>query len=185
MLPDLTTPRLRMTPVSDEDLELMRALNAEEAVMRNLTGRPSTAEETDAEWSRRLDERSDHEKGLGYWAGWCEDAFVGWWGLGSCSWDTTTANLGYRLLPASWGKGLATEGSATLLRHAFGAAGMASVWASTTQQNVASQRVLTKLSMRYLGIQYEQCQYRITSDEWAASVQGRTRGEQSSGTVRG
>lgn len=167
MLPDLTTHRLRLVPVSHQDLERMRILNAEEAVMRNLTGRPSTTEETDAEWRQRLAERSDHERGLGYWSGWHETAFVGWWGLGACSWDPTTANLGYRLMPAYWGKGLATEGSASLLRHAFEAATMASVWASTTQQNVASQRVLTKLSMRYLGIRYEQCQYKITSSEWA------------------
>jgi RimJ/RimL family protein N-acetyltransferase len=58
----------------------------------------------------------------------------------------------------------------TLLRHAFDAARMDSVWASTTQQNLASQRVLAKLSMRYLGIQYGQCQYKITSDEWAADT---------------
>lgn len=148
----------------------MRNLNADEAVMRNLTGRPSTPEETDAEWSQRLGERSDHARGMGYWSGWHEGAFIGWWGLGACSWDTTTANLGYRLLPGYWGKGLATEGSATLLRHAFDAAGMNSVWASTAQHNLASQRVLTKLSMLYLGIQYEQCQYKITRDEWAAAT---------------
>ena len=46
---------------------------------------------------------------------------------------------------------------------------MDSVWASTTQRNLASQRVLTKLSMRYLGIDYDQCQYKITAAEWGAS----------------
>ena len=90
-------------------------------------------------------------------------------GLGACSWDETTANLGYRLLPGSWGAGLATEGSAALLRHAFEDIGMDFVWASTTQRNLASQRVLTKLSMRYLGIDYDQCQYKITAAEWGAS----------------
>ena len=147
----------------------MRTLNADEAVMRNLTGRPSTPEETEAEWGRRLGERSAPDRGMGYWTGWHDDAFVGWWGLGACSWDETTANLGYRLLPGSWGAGLATEGSAALLRHAFEDTGMDSVWASTTQRNLASQRVLTKLSMRYLGIEYDQCQYKITAAEWGAS----------------
>lgn len=116
----------------------MRALNSDEAVMRNLTGRPATDAET-----------------------------VGWWGLGACAWDTTTANLGYRLSTAHWGSGLATEGARTLLCHAFGAAGLASVWASTTPANTASQRVLGKLSMRYRGIRYDQCQYEITAQEWA------------------
>jgi RimJ/RimL family protein N-acetyltransferase len=107
---------------------------------------------------------------LGYWTGCHEDAFVGWWGLGACSWDTRTANLGYRLLPSYWGRGFATEGSAALLHNAFGAALLDSVWASATQQNLASQRVLTKLSMRYLGIQHEQCQYKIASAEWSAAA---------------
>jgi [ribosomal protein S5]-alanine N-acetyltransferase len=83
-------------------------------------------------------------------------------GLGACSWDTTTANLGYRLGAAHWGRGLATEGALTSLRHAFGGVGLASVWASTTQGNSASQRVLTKLSMSYLGVRYDQCHYPIT-----------------------
>jgi RimJ/RimL family protein N-acetyltransferase len=153
--------------VRDADLEFLRALNADEVVMLNLTGRASTHQETDAEWARRHGERSDLERGLGYWTGWYEDAFVGWWGLGACSWDASTANLGYRLLPRYWGNGFATEGGATLLRHAFDVAQMDSVWASTSQQNFASQRVLAKLSMRYLGIQYQQCQYKITAEDFA------------------
>lgn len=169
LLPTLATPRLRLTPVRAEDLDLVRTVNSDEAVMQNLAGRAATQEETDVEWERRLGERSDARRGLGYWIGWEGGAFVGWWGLGACSWDATTANLGYRLLPGYWGRGLGTEGSAALLRHAFDTARMDSIWASTTQQNVASQRVLAKLSMRYLGIRYDHCQYKITSEEWAAA----------------
>ena len=57
---------------------------------------------------------------------------------------------------------LATDGSAALLQHAFEVLGLTSVWASTTQRNGASQRVLTKLGMRYLGIRFDQCQYEIS-----------------------
>ncbi len=42
----------------------MRALNADDEVMRNLTGRPADRKETDAEWSQRLQERSDRQQGL-------------------------------------------------------------------------------------------------------------------------
>ena len=69
VLPELTSPRLRLRPAADRDLELMRTLNADEAVMRNLTGRPSTPEETEAEWGRRLGERSAPDRGMGYWTG--------------------------------------------------------------------------------------------------------------------
>ncbi|MBA2530657.1 MAG: GNAT family N-acetyltransferase [Nocardioidaceae bacterium] len=45
----------------------------------------------------------------------------------ACAWDQDTANLGYRLTPPYWGKGLATEGSQALLRHAFVTVGLHSV----------------------------------------------------------
>jgi [ribosomal protein S5]-alanine N-acetyltransferase len=111
LLPTLAAPRLRLAPVRDEDLDLLRTLNSDEAVMLNLTGRAATQQETDAEWAQRLRERSDPGRGLGYWIGWHADAFVGWWGLGACAcaWDATTANLGYRLMPRYWGLGFATE----------------------------------------------------------------------------
>jgi RimJ/RimL family protein N-acetyltransferase len=167
VLPDLVTPRLQLTPVGDADLDLMRALNADEEVMRNLTGRSADRKETDAEWSHRLRERSDRDRGLGYWVGRLSGDFVGWWGIGACSWDETTANLGYRLRPLHWGKGLATEGGRALLEHGFNAVRLSSVWASTTQRNPASQRVLEKLGMRYLGIQFDQRQYAVSASEWA------------------
>jgi hypothetical protein len=50
--------------------------------MRNLTGRPATAEETHAEWTERLQGRSDPGRGLGYWIGRADGVFVGWWGSG-------------------------------------------------------------------------------------------------------
>jgi len=113
VLADLGSLRLRMNAVSAGDIDLMRALNADEAVMRNLTGVSATAQQTEAEWTQRLQERSDPGRGLSYWIGWHDGAFAGWWGIGACSWDRSTANLGYRLTPSSWGMGLATEGSGT------------------------------------------------------------------------
>jgi RimJ/RimL family protein N-acetyltransferase len=166
VLPDLVTARLVLTPVEPDHLDLMHLLNADESVMHDVTGRPATVEETDAEWMHRLGERSDAGRGLGYWVGWHAGAFAGWWGLGACAWDNRTANLGYRLTPGSWGNGLATEGGRALLRHAFSTVGLESVWASTTPGNRASQRVLSKLSMTYLGIRHGQCQYRVAAAEW-------------------
>jgi len=170
MLPDLASRRLHLTEVGAEHQELLRELNADHVVMHHLTGRAATPEETDAEWQRRLQERSDHARGLGYWIGWHGGSFVGWWGLGACAGDATTANLGYRLHPTHWGRGLATEGGEVLMRHAFGTIGLRSVWASTAPANSASQRVLTKLSMRCTGIEYGHCQYIVTAEEWTRAT---------------
>jgi RimJ/RimL family protein N-acetyltransferase len=100
VLPSIASSRLHLSPVSDGDIGLMGRLNADEAVMRNLTGRPATAEETHAEWAERLQGRSDGRRGLGYWIGRAGGLCVGWWGVGKCSWEPGTANLGYRLCPA-------------------------------------------------------------------------------------
>ena len=74
MLADLGSLRLRMTAVSAGDIDLMRALNADEAVMRNLTGVSATAQQTEAEWTQRLQERSD--PGRGTWLPCARERFV-------------------------------------------------------------------------------------------------------------
>ena len=157
------TARLRLTPVDAADIEHLRVLNSDRLVMRHVTGRPVSASQTDSEWSERLLERSDHRRGFGYWIGRTSEGheFVGWWGLGSCSWDPTTGNLGYRLLASHWGRGLATEGSMAVLAHADETAQLGSVWASTSVRNAASQRVLTKLGLTHVGVRFGQAQFRL------------------------
>ncbi len=137
--------------------------------MRRLSKRPSSAMETDVEWAERLRQRSDRARGLGYWVGRFRGDFVGWWGLGVCDWDATTANLGYRLRPEWWGQGLATEGCLALLEHGLDHVGLDSVWASTTPHNEASQRVLAKLGMTYVGVEHDQWQYEVSGDAQRSS----------------
>jgi RimJ/RimL family protein N-acetyltransferase len=165
--------------VGEADLDLLRASTQMRKSCANLTGRPADRAEADAEWNQRLNERSAPSPGLGYWLGWIDGEFVGWWGLGACPWDDTTSNLGYRLRRSYWGMGLATEGSRALLRHGLEAAGLDLVWASTTQRNTASQRVLENLGMRYVGIRFDQGQYEVRNAEAAppsvAAVQDRSR----------
>jgi hypothetical protein len=83
VLPSIAIPRLHLSLVSDGDIGLMRRLNADEAVIRNLTGRPATAEDVHAEWTERLPGRSDPGRGPGYWIGRADGVFVGWSGLGA------------------------------------------------------------------------------------------------------
>jgi RimJ/RimL family protein N-acetyltransferase len=55
----------------------------------------------------------------------------------------------YGLLPAWWGKGLATEAARAVLSYAFQALGTAEVRAATDTPNVASVRVMERLGMRF------------------------------------
>ena len=57
--------------------------------------------------------------------------------------------VGYSLYPAWWGLGLAAEVSRACLDHAQQTLKLSSVVALTVSQNLRSQRVLTKLGMRF------------------------------------
>jgi RimJ/RimL family protein N-acetyltransferase len=56
--------------------------------------------------------------------------------------------LGYRLYPAFWGRGLATEGAGALIGSAFGRLQLDLVVATTMADNAGSWRVLEKCGMR-------------------------------------
>ena len=168
VLPDLYSARLRLIAVSDHHRDYLVALNADPGVMRHITGRPATPAEVDQEWTQRRGPRSDVRRGLGYWLGFVDGAFAGWWGLGVTSWDDGTANLGYRLVPERWGQGLATEGAQLLLGYAFTTLALTSVWASTLPANAASIAVLNKLAFRCVESPIEGSRtYQLTRDEWA------------------
>lgn len=57
--------------------------------------------------------------------------------------------LGWRLRPASWGKGLATEGARAALHYGFDTLGLAEVCAFTVPDNLRSRSVMERLGMRH------------------------------------
>ena len=178
--PTLHTDRLRLEPVTDEHLPLLVELNSDPEVMRFLTGRPATPEETYAEWERRRGPQSDEGRGLGYWAGFEGESFAGWWSASHYATDDTMAGLGYRLRREAWGRGLATEGCRAMLAHAFTITGIERVVAGTMAVNTRSRRVMEKLGMTHVrpwhedwddplpGSEQGEVGYELTRERWAA-----------------
>jgi hypothetical protein len=74
-------------PLPDNDRSPWRWIHREH-VLPDVTDRPADGNETDAEWSQRLKERSDAVRGLGYWVSRTAGEFVGWWG---CRWNPSIA----------------------------------------------------------------------------------------------
>ena len=181
MRPTLHTDRLRLEPVTDDHLPLLVELNADPEVMRFLVGRAATPEETYAEWERRGRDQSDEERGLGYWAGFEGDEFVGWWSASAYAVDSTQAGLGYRLRRSRWGQGLATEGCRAMIDHAFGLPGVDRVVAGTMAVNLRSRRVMEKLGMVHVrtwhedwddplpGTEQGEVGYELTREQWVAA----------------
>jgi [ribosomal protein S5]-alanine N-acetyltransferase len=59
--------------------------------------------------------------------------------------------VGFTLAPAAWGKGFATEMAAAVLRYGFVELQLPRIAGMATLQNLASQRVLTKIGLERKG----------------------------------
>jgi RimJ/RimL family protein N-acetyltransferase len=148
--------------------------------MRFLTGRARTREEVLGEWLPVLTREAGPDGALGYWAGFSEGAFAGWWALGPDPDDARQAELGYRLRRDQWGLGLASEGALALLAHGFDTVGLERVWAQTMAVNKRSAAVMTRIGMRFArtwvgewneplpGWEEGEAEYAVTREEWKA-----------------
>jgi len=178
----LHTERLTLVPLSDDHFELEVELDSDPEVMRYLTGQGRTREQVAGAHQMRL-ATANSVQGLGFWVGFCELRFVGWWLLEPPGWidhDVVEgqAELGYRLLRRCWRQGFASEGCRELLRHAFEDLGLNRVFGLTMTANAASRATMSTIGMRYLrtfpmdddcpaGIELGGVEYEITRDEWA------------------
>jgi RimJ/RimL family protein N-acetyltransferase len=92
--------------------------------------------------------------------------------------DPSVCDLGYRLLRRFWRKGLASEASRILLRHAFETVGQSRVIAQTMAVNVGSRGVMVAVGMRYVrtyvshyddpvpGADLGEVEYEMTREMW-------------------
>ncbi|MEV0616562.1 GNAT family N-acetyltransferase [Nonomuraea sp. NPDC050404] len=180
----LRTGRIELVPLSDEHLEHQVELDADPEVMRYLTGRARTREEVEALHRERL-AAGRRRAGLGFWVGFVDGRFVGWWIL-----EPPTradqgpvegqAELGYRLLRRHWRRGLASEGARELLRHGFEDLRLTRVFAETMAVNAASRATMATLGMEHVrtfhvdwdeplpGADLGEVEYAITREQWLA-----------------
>ena len=78
--------------------------------------------------------------------------FVGFIGLLRAEFDapfTPAVEIGWRLLPEFWGRGLAPEGARAALEMGFADLALEEIVSFTARVNTASIRVLEKLGMRH------------------------------------
>ena len=182
--PVIHTARLRLVPLADEHLELEVELDADPEVLRYISGRAHTRVEVERSHSERM-ALGRKVPGLGYWIAFAADGgeFVGLMMLPPAHGpdqpdDLSVADLGYRLVRKHWRRGLATEASLALLRHAFDTVGVRRVIAQTMAVNAASRGVMTAAGLTYVrtyhpefadplpGTEQGEVEYEITRDDW-------------------
>jgi RimJ/RimL family protein N-acetyltransferase len=152
--PTLNTDRLRLTPLADEHLEFEVELDSDPEVMRYLAGRGlSRAEGEQAHRSRLVAARE--VSGLGFWAGFADDVFVGWWLLRPPNGPDQPkvageADLGYRLLRRQWRRGYASEGARELIRYGFADVGLTRIFAQTLAVNTPSRATMNAAGLSFV-----------------------------------
>ena len=189
--PILRTERLFLVPLADRHLELEVELDSDPEVLRYLWGRARSRDEVVASHAERM-ALAGKVDGLGYWMAFeraGEDRFAGLMMLPPAHGpdqpdDPAVAEIGYRLLRRCWRRGLATEASRALLRHAFGTVGVRRVIAQTMAVNQASRGVMAAVGMRHVrtffpawddplpGSEAGEVEYEITREAWSVLARG-------------
>jgi len=152
--PVVETERLRLRPWrAAEDLPALAAINADAEVMRWIApNRPLRPEESAALLERI--EAHWREHGYGLWAVEPREpgaGCIGFCGLAIPSFlpeVLPAVEVGWRLHPDWWGRGLATEAARASVAYGFDTLGLRSVVSIIDAGNAPSLRVAEKLGMR-------------------------------------
>jgi RimJ/RimL family protein N-acetyltransferase len=144
----LTTERLKLRRFTSDDLSLIRRLNSDERVMRYLGGVQPTPK-NDEMFNNRILKYYDEHPGFGVWATLERDSgeCIGFHLLNHVRGEGSV-QVGYRLFPAHWEKGYATEMSMALLRYGFEQLRLPVITANAHVDNRASLRVLEKCGLK-------------------------------------
>jgi RimJ/RimL family protein N-acetyltransferase len=159
------TARLTLRRFTSDDADNLVALDSDLEVMRYLNGGIATPRDViEREILPGFMVSYAPGGGYGVWAliERVSGAFLGWASLRPDGQRPGEATLGYRLRPAAWGQGYATEAARALLAAAFRDSALQRVTATTYQDNAASRRVMEKLGMTLAHV------YRYTDADLAA-----------------
>ncbi|KAH8131696.1 hypothetical protein FP744_10009260 [Trichoderma asperellum] len=182
-LPTMQTSRLCLCPLAERNRDDLIDLDSDPQVMKYVhNGRPLTQEEAIQDHQERLS-ASRQVPGLGYWAGYLDDAFIGWGALapvqsGDGTFHAQKAELGYRISPRFWRRGYAKEMARELLRYGFEELELMEILGQTMAVNEASRATMKACGMRHVrtfyvdfedpipGTEEGEVEYIITREEW-------------------
>lgn len=146
----IITERLLLRPWRDTDLAALHAVSGNPEVMRFFPA-VSTEEQTREFIVRQ--QRQQAERGYCFFAAELRETgrVIGFIGLSYLEMDVDFApcvEVGWRLHPDVWGKGLAPEGARACLGFGFNELGLEAIYADAPAVNLPSQTVMRKIGMR-------------------------------------
>ena len=144
-VPTLITDRLRLRPLTGADTGAIFALYSDPRVTRYLSRPPMTARaDAQAAIARAAEEFA---AGTAIRVGLAradDDRVIGTGNLLHFNWGCRRAEVGYALVPAFWGQGLASEATAALVAYGFETLDLHRLEAELDPRNEASTRVLER-----------------------------------------
>jgi RimJ/RimL family protein N-acetyltransferase len=143
-----STDRLAFRAWRAEDWPLAKALWGDPRGSAFIGG-PLSEDKVRERLETELKQRREH--GVQYWPIFLTESgeHAGCCGLRPYDVPRGVFELGFRLRPKHWGKGLATEAARSVVKHAFDTIGLLGLFAGHHPQNSASKRVLQKLGFVY------------------------------------
>lgn len=163
-LPALDTPRLLIRGRTLADLDACMAMDRDPEVTRFIEG----------PWNDPVEHRRflhfritrSYPPGLGYWSireRAAPDKFLGWVMLIPDHGVGPEVEIGWRLVRAAWGRGMASEAARALATHAFETVKLARVIADIDPRNEASRAVAEKIGMKLVALDASCARYRLES----------------------
>ena len=145
----LATERLGLRHWRPDDSEAFARMNADPAVMCHF---PAPLDRADSDALLRRIAGELDRRGWGLWA--LEERstgrMLGFTGLSPVPFEapfTPAVEIGWRLLPSHWGRGLATEAARAALSFGFDELGLDEIVAFTAVANERSKAVMRRLEM--------------------------------------
>ena len=146
---EIDTPRLRLRQWRASDVVPFAAMNADPRVMEYF---PELMRPPESRAVARRIRDLIAERGWGLWAVEVRGGarFIGFVGLHVPSPElpcSPCVEIGWRLAPAHWGHGYATEAARGVLEVGFARLGLDEIVSFTARQNLRSQAVMQRLGM--------------------------------------
>jgi ribosomal-protein-alanine N-acetyltransferase len=144
--PTLHTPRLLMRRITAADAPALRALRADEEVLRFIGKEPTATLEEAQALLARIEATLEKNEGIMWGLARLDDEarLVGTCGLWRLDAENHRGEIGYMLHPSCWGKGLMSEAITAACRYGFEQLHLHSIEAMVDPRNAASIRALER-----------------------------------------
>jgi len=151
-LPIITTPRIMLRWISEDDIDSLYEIFSNRHVMRYWCSEPLSDREAAADLQREIAGGNENET-MFKWGLALRDSntVIGTTTLFNLNLDNGRAELGYAMSHAHWGKGYMNEALNALVSHAFEVMDLRRLEADVDPRNAASIRVLEKLGFQREG----------------------------------